>query len=81
MKRRAQLKAYERARDKVRHWAVKLEAARHALAQDCDHPEKYVDNYHWEHDNGYGRQTQRVGKICNICRAVRYYEHSEWRPL
>lgn len=79
--RRTRLKAYEHARDKVRHWAVKLDAARSALAKDCDHPMRYVDDYSWEHDNGYGRQTMRTGKLCGICHAVKYYEWSEWRPL
>lgn len=31
----------------------------------CDH--SLVDNYEWEHDNGYGRQTMIKGKRCSYC--------------
>lgn len=31
----------------------------------CDHSE--VEDYKWEHDNGYGRQSDHVGKRCRFC--------------
>lgn len=31
----------------------------------CDHP--HTTDYVWEHDNGYGRQTQISGLRCRFC--------------
>lgn len=41
--------------------------ARAKLAKACTHPEEFVTNYRWEHDNGYGRQSMHTGRICGIC--------------
>lgn len=31
----------------------------------CDHPDPVA--YHWEHDNGFGRQTPQIGARCTYC--------------
>lgn len=41
------------------------------LAKDCQHEE--VREYQWEHDDGYGRQSQNEGLQCTICGAINYY--------
>jgi hypothetical protein len=68
IKKRAQVKKiYDRARP--------IEAETAALIKElrgiCDHPE--TRDYPWEHDNGYGRQSQNVGKQCVFCGGVCFY--------
>ena len=31
----------------------------------CDHSK--TEEFHWEHDNGYGRQSKMTGKRCVYC--------------
>jgi hypothetical protein len=44
-----------------------LSALRNGLIKSklCDHSE--TEEYIWEHDNGYGRQTRIQGKCCKHC--------------
>jgi len=50
-----------------------VEHARSVLAKNCKHPEEFVTDWDWEHDNGYGRQTKHIGKHCGICLKVNRY--------
>jgi len=43
-------------------------ACRGKLAKDCKHLR--TEEYRWEHDNGYGRQSMQSGTICKICYKV-----------
>lgn len=65
------LKAKARAEKRVRDICAILE-------RDCDHPAAHVRPYHWEHDNGYGRQTEMVGRICGICLKKDHYASGWW---
>lgn len=47
-------------------YAAKIKAAR-ARNTRCTH--KYREDYKWEHDNGYGRQTMITGERCLSCDA------------
>jgi hypothetical protein len=38
---------------------------RRKLRDNCDHSE--TQSYVWEHDNGYGKQTNITGKRCVFC--------------
>jgi len=48
---------------------TKLQAECYNIEQQlegrCDHSE--CESYQWEHDNGYGLQTQKHGKRCVFC--------------
>lgn len=67
------LAAFKRLLDQEVELARKIAATRAKLAKHCTHPEEFVTDYPWEHDNGYGRQTKHVGKFCRICRAKNLY--------
>lgn len=58
------------------------ERAFHAYAEEltpiCDHPAIHVKDYRWEHDTGYGLQTQHVGSRCAICGATSRYKDGRW---
>jgi hypothetical protein len=38
----------------------------------CDH--RVTEEYKWEHDNGYGKQSKCIGLLCVHCRARRPYQ-------
>lgn len=42
----------------------------------CDHPE--TRDYHWEDDNGYGRQTQMVAQQCIFCGGVCFWNNKRF---
>ena len=63
---RACLFVYEAAHLAIqREHAEMVAMARAELRKDCSH-ERVVE-YQWEHDNGYGRQSQCTGQRCTIC--------------
>lgn len=69
-KNRAQVsKIYARAKP--------IEAASAALVKQlrgiCDHPE--TEDYPWEHDNGYGRQTKMAAQQCVFCGGVCFWKN------
>lgn len=55
-----------------------LERFRKSLAQSCDHPADFVVDFEWEHDNGYGRQHMRRGKLCQICFKQDRWNDGRW---
>jgi hypothetical protein len=55
---------------------VEAEEIRKRLSEGCNHPEQFVEDWQWEHDNGYGRQTMVNGKMCKLCRARKHWTHS-----
>jgi hypothetical protein len=72
---RAWIKALDQAE------AARLEARREWLRVDgnCKHPEGRLESFSWEHDNGYGRQTERTGKRCRDCgRLCHWHPHGSW---
>ena len=55
-----------------------LRAARKTLKM-CTHPAYYIEDYIWEHDNGYGRQTKITGKCCTLClKLQRWPQSNTW---
>jgi len=43
----------------------------------CEHTS--VEEYVWEHDNGYGRQSWHTGERCRVCRKRRSWPgHGVW---
>ena len=51
------------------------------IEKGCPHPEDFLNDYHWEWDNGYGRQEQRVGKRCSICEKIDSSNSGRWYNL
>jgi len=43
------------------------ERANQLIAEGCNHP--LLEDYTWEWDSGYGRQSTNVGKRCKLCGA------------
>ena len=41
----------------------------------CTHPKAFLSDYTWEHDNGYGRQSQVVGELCGFCSAKKSWKN------
>lgn len=54
--------------------AEKTKAARLALGAKCTHPEQDREDFRWEHDNGYGRQSMHTGVQCKLCRRRSHYK-------
>lgn len=57
------------------------ETLRNLLKDGCAHPAEFVEEYKWEHDNGYGRQTMITGKRCKLCFATNNWGSKHWVPL
>lgn len=51
--------------ENLRGTQLTIELLRKHLQGNCDHSE--TEDYKWEHDNGYGRQTMITGKRCVFC--------------
>lgn len=50
----------------LRRWREKFDQLRKELLwSGCNHTS--LRDFTWEHDNGYGRQTQMPAKQCNAC--------------
>lgn len=79
---RAYLRLQEKTRTQIKALEAKLEAARIAAAKSCQHPVEAREDYRWEHDNGYGRQSWVTGERCTICRHQRSWKGSStwWDP-
>lgn len=73
-----QLAEYERLRKVSIDASLEFSKYRTELAKICQHPEKYVEPYRWEHDNGYGSQHYVTGKACTICYAKDYHNSGYW---
>lgn len=57
-------------------WASKIERLR-ARLRTCTH--SHTDDYEWEHDNGYGRQSRVTGERCVVCMMHRAWKgHGLW---
>lgn len=67
------LMQYERLLAKSIKASQTFRAYKAKLALTCDHPDAYVEDWKWEHDNGYGRQNWNIGKQCTICHATKSY--------
>jgi len=57
---------------------AKTEAARKALGKECTHPVEAQMPYQWEHDNGYGVQSQHEGIRCRLCGAEKAWKSSSY---
>ena len=44
----------------------------------CSHPKEHVIKYDWVSDNGYGRQSAMIGKICLICKMTDPHDCNHW---
>lgn len=59
--------AYRAALQRSLRAQENAEEMRKELATNCEHPADFIHDYPWEHDNGYGRQSRMIGKVCRIC--------------
>lgn len=59
--------ALKRLRKVLKRANKKLNDARDKLGDSCTHPEKFVETYIWEHDDGYGSQAKIEGLHCLLC--------------
>lgn len=74
-----QLRQYEALRKLSIEASEAFHAYKREIAKTCDHPAEYVDDWCWEHDNGYGVQRWVNGKRCRICGATKpYATSSSW---
>lgn len=65
------------ARDTWRLAGSKIEVLTVELkAIGCDHPK--TEDYIWEHDNGYGRQSMTKGKRCTYCWFVDFWNRGNF---
>lgn len=74
------LRAFKSALKRVERANVHLASIRKALAHSCAHPEEFHSPFHWEHDNGYGRQTRIIGRQCGICWKRDIWNSGTWSP-
>lgn len=69
--RKDQIRKYEALLKECIRSSKEFRAYQKNLSKSCDHPDRYVMDWQWEHDNGYGRQTMIDGKRCGICGATK----------
>lgn len=62
---KAVLRAKENLDRAIERYTQKLEEALKALGKSCSHP--VTEEWEWEHDDGYGRQSKVMGKRCKVC--------------
>lgn len=60
-------------REKISQLYTEVSAITASLQGICDHAK--TEDYRWEHDNGYGRQTMNTGKRCVFCGWIKLYSH------
>jgi hypothetical protein len=51
-------------------------AIKESLQGICDH--SLTEEYQWEHDNGYGRQTKMTSKRCVFCGWVSLWNNNHY---
>lgn len=51
--------------EKISQLYTEVSALVASLQGICDHAK--TEDYRWEHDNGYGRQSMNAGKRCVFC--------------
>lgn len=61
------LKAMESERNSAKRWAAKVKEIRELVIPNCTHSK--VEEYRWEHDDGYGSQKRMTGLQCVLCDA------------
>lgn len=61
-------KSRERYRSKIFELRSKLKAV------GCSH--SLVEDFQWEHDDGYGRQKMITGDRCVLCKAEKHWKGS-----
>lgn len=76
-----ELRRYARLKRLAAAASAKVEEQRKMLAADCQHPTEFVQDYEWEHDNGYGQQTMHTGLSCTICRKVNRWKQGLWHRI
>jgi hypothetical protein len=60
-------------REKISQLYTEASAIKELLQGVCDHAK--TEDYRWEHDNGYGRQSMTTGKRCVFCGWIKLYSH------
>lgn len=56
--------------------SAEAEKIRVMLAANCKHDPEHVEDWPWEHDDGYGRQKMITGKRCRLCHARKCWDSS-----
>lgn len=63
--------------DAYKRLSEQIKQAQEELARSgCTHPREEQEQYNWEHDNGYGRQTMHKGTKCGLCGETDHYQSS-----
>jgi hypothetical protein len=74
MNRKVLRNRLKRVQEKIEYFQKREESILEKLSADCPHEDTSI--YQWEHDNGYGRQSNVNGRRCNICGAIKHWESS-----
>ena len=74
--RKALYKRLDRQQATLNKASAAMETTRKQLAANCLH--ERVGPYHWEHDNGYGRQQYFTGQRCNICQFIDHWKNGRF---
>jgi hypothetical protein len=67
-KERALLRAEVARKKAFARWDAKIQALRTQITKTCRHAQ--TTEFKWEHDTGFGVQTQHVGLRCVFCLKV-----------
>lgn len=70
-KEKRALRAIEKLREEQTAASQKISKIRARFKEGCTH--SHIEPFEWEHDNGYGRQSQCVGHRCVLCHKKNYY--------
>lgn len=65
------LDTIKESQTRVIEWRQKLVTER-----TCTHSE--TNPHSWEHDGGYGKQTEMLGRRCRACCFIDYYLDGKW---
>jgi len=78
----SKLKSLERlevgARARLKALEEEIKETRKALRPVCVHPPGHREEFTWEHDDGYGRQSQVTGEVCKLCGMKRRFTSSSF---
>lgn len=65
------LRAEASARRSYLKWDEKIKKLRAEISKDCRHAQ--TEEFNWEHDDGYGRQSRHTGLRCVFCLKVNHW--------
>lgn len=69
---------YKEQRELIKLAQLKLLEIKNILAINCLHESEFIQNYEWEHDDGYGSQKLLNGSKCCICGKIDWWHQKEF---